>query len=216
MKKIRWGWNMFRKKKKPPPHEVLVLLHHSMVRDVGKSVSNLLINLFLGFIASLMMQHLHQGAYESFQNYISGAVSPDILLVLTPVSMILIGAEFLFLAFAPYEKGRVPKPFTSLILGIKDSIVVVAGLSMGMACASLLRNPYTAWSAFLISMFYFVIAFFLAFLCFAPFYADLKGLGSRLAFVIVGVGFLVLSAYYPYLVDQLSALNQWFYPAPVP
>ena len=204
---------MFRKKKKPPPHEVLVLLHHSMIRDVGKSASNLIINLLLGFVASLMMQHLHQGAYKSFQNYITGSISPDILLVLTPVSMILIGIEFLFLAFVPYEKGRVPRIFTSLILGIKDSIVVVSGLSMGMACASLLRNPYMAWSPFFISIFYFVIAFFLAFICFAPFYTDLKGLKSRLAFVIVGMAFLLLSVYYPYFVDQLSWLGNWLYPA---
>ena len=207
---------MFRKKQKPPPHEVLVLLHHSMIRDVGKSVSNLLINLLLGFVASLMMQHLRQGAYQSFQNYMTGAISPDILLVLTPVSMILIGIEFLFIAFVPYEKGRVPRVFTSLILGIKDSIVVVSGLSMGMACASLLHNPYTALSPFFIAMFYFVIAFFWAFICFAPFYTDLKGLKSRLAFVIVGVGFLLLSVYYPYFVDQLAWLGNWLYPAPTP
>ncbi|MGB9430389.1 MAG: hypothetical protein WCC11_11050 [Gammaproteobacteria bacterium] len=207
---------MFRKKPKPPPHEVLVLLHHSMIRDVGKSVSNLIINLLLGFTASLMMLHLHRGAYQSFQNYMTGAISPDILLVLTPVSMILIGIEFLFLAFTPYEKGRVPKLFTSLILGIKDSIVVVSGLSMGMACATLLHNPYTAWNSFFISMFYFVIAFFLAFICFAPFYTDLKGIKSRLAFVIVGIGFLMLSVYYPYLVDELSWLGAWMYPARLP
>ena len=207
---------MFRKKQKPPPHEVLVLLHHSMIRDVGKSVSNLLINLLLGFVASLMMQHLHKGSYQSFENYMTGAISPDILLVLTPISMILIGIEFLFLAFAPYEKGRVPRLFTVLILGIKDSIVVVSGLSMGMACASLLQNPYTAWSTFLISMFYFVIAFFLAFLCFAPFYADLKGLKSRAAFIIIGLAFLALSVYYPYLVDEMSWLGKWFYPAALP
>lgn len=207
---------MFRKKKKPPPHEVLVLLHHSMIRDAGKSISNLLINLLLGFVASLMMQHLHTGAYQSFQNYMTGSISPDILLVLTPVSMILIGIEFLFIAFVPYEKGRVPRVFTSLILGIKDSIVVVSGLSMGMASASLLHNPYMALSPFFISMFYFVIAFFLAFICFAPFYADLKGFKSRLAFVIVGVGFLLLSVYYPYFVNQLAWLGNWFYPATTP
>lgn len=206
---------MFRKKKSPP-HEVLVLLHHSMIRDVGKSISNLIINLLLGFVASLMMQHLHRGAYQSFQNFMTGAISPDILLVLTPVSMILIGIEFLFIAFVPYEKGRVPRVFTSLILGIKDSIVVVSGLSMGMACASLLHNPYTAMSPFLISIFYFVIAFFLAFICFAPFYTDLKGLKSRLAFVIVGVGFLLLSVYYPYFVDQIAWLGKWLYPVNVP
>ena len=207
---------MFRKKKKPPPHEVLVLLHHSMIRDVGKSVSNLIINLLLGFIASLMMQHLHQGAYQSFQNYMTGAISPDILLVLTPVSMILIGIEFLFIAFVPYEKGRVPRVFTSLILGIKDSIVVVSGLSMGMACASLLHNPYMALSPFFIAMFYFVIAFFLAFICFAPFYTDLKGLRSRVVFVIVGLGFLLLSVYFPDLVNQFSWLGKWLYPSALP
>lgn len=207
---------MFRKKKKPPPHEALLLLHHSIVRDIGKSLSNLGINLLLGFIASLMMLHLHQGAYPSFQNYMTGAVSPDIVLVLTPVSMILIGVEFLFLAFAPYEKGRVPRFFTGLILGVKDSIVVVSGLSMGMACATFLQNPYTAWSAFLIAMFYFVIAFFLAFICFAPFYTDLNGLKSRIAFVIAGASFLLLAVYYPYLFSEISRLGQWVYPAHLP
>ena len=203
---------MFRKKKKPPPHEALLLLHHSIVRDIGKSLSNLGINLLLGFIASLMILHLHQGAYPSFQNYMTGAVSPDIVLVLTPVSMILIGIEFLFLAFAPYEKGRVPRFFTSLILGVKDSIVVVSGLSMGMACASFLQNPYVAWSSFLIAMFYFAIAFFLAFICFAPFYTDLQGFKSRLAFIAAGAGFLLLAVYYPYFFNDLSWVGNWLYP----
>jgi len=207
---------VFRKKQKPPPHEALLLLHHSIVRDIGKSFSNLGINLLLGFIASLMILHLHQGAYPSFQNYMTGAVSPDIVLVLTPVSMILIGVEFLFLAFAPYEKGRVPRFFTSLILGVKDSIVVVSGLSMGMACATFLQNPYTAWSSFLIAMFYFVIAFFLAFICFAPFYTDLNGFKSRIAFVIAGASFLLLAICYPYLFSEISRLGKWVYPARMP
>jgi len=207
---------MFRKKKKPPPHEAILLLHHSIIRDIGKSLSNLGINLLLGFIASLMMLHLHQGVYHSFQNYMTGAISPDILLVLTPVSMILIGVEFLFLAFAPYEKGRVPRVFTSLILGVKDSIVVVSGLSMGMACATFLQNPRTAWSSFLIAMFYFVIAFFLAFICFAPFYTDLNGIKSRIAFIIVGAGFVLLAVYYPYLFSEMSWLGKWVFQANLP
>ncbi|MDE2092150.1 MAG: hypothetical protein KGJ08_09675 [Gammaproteobacteria bacterium] len=207
---------MFRKKKPPPPHEAILLLHHSIIRDIGKSLSSLGINLLLGFIASLMMLHLHQGAYQSFQNFMTGAISPDILLVLTPVSMILIGVEFLFLAFAPYEKGRVPRFFTSLILGVKDSIVVVSGLSMGMACATFLQNPYAAWSSFLAAMFYFVIAFFLAFICFAPFYTDLNGFKSRIAFIFVGAGFLSLAVYFPYFISQLSWLARWMYPASLP
>lgn len=206
---------MFRKKKKPP-HEILMLLHHSMIRDVGKSVSNLVINLILGFVASMMMLYLHQSNYQAFQNYMTGAISPDILLVLTPVSMILIGVEFLFMAFVPYEKGRVPRFFTSLILGVKDSIVVVSGLSMGMACATFLQNPAAAWSAFFIAMFYFVIAFFLAFICFAPFYTDLSGFRSRVAFIIVGAGFLVLAVYYPYFFTEISWLGNWVYPASLP
>ncbi|MGA9852543.1 MAG: hypothetical protein WBR15_06375 [Gammaproteobacteria bacterium] len=203
-------------KKKLPPHEAIQLLHHSIIRDIGKSISNLVINLLLGFIASLMMLHLHQGAYQSFQNYMTGAISPDILLVLTPISMILIGVEFLFLAFAPYEKGRVPRVFTSLILGIKDSIVVVSGLSMGMACATFLQNSHAAWSAFLIAMFYFAIAFFLAFICFAPFYTELNGFKSRLAFIIVGASFLLLAVYYPYFFSEISWVGKWMYPASVP
>lgn len=206
---------MFRKKKKPP-HEAILLLHHSIIRDLGKSLSSLGINLLLGFIASLMMLHLHQGAYQSFQNYMTGAVSPDILLVLAPISMILIGVEFLFLAFAPYEKGRVPRFFTSLILGVKDSIVVVSGLSIGMACATFLQNPHNAWSAFLIAMFYFVIAFFLAFICFAPFYTDLNGFKSRIVFIIVGVGFLLLAVYFPYFFSEISWVGQWVYPTNLP
>ncbi len=200
-----------RRKKKQPPHEILVLLHHSMIRDIEKSVVNLGINLLLGFIASLMMLHLHQEAYKTFRNFMNGAVSPDILLVLTPVSMILIGIEFLFLAFAPYEKGRVPRFFTSLILGIKDSIVVVSGLSMGMACATLLHDFSTAWSGFLVSMFYFVTAFFLAFICFAPFYTDLSGFKTRLGFLVGGAGFLALAVYYPYLIDEMAWLGKWIY-----
>jgi hypothetical protein len=208
---------MFRKKKKkPPPHEAILLLHHSIVRDIGKSLSNLGINMLLGFIASLMMLHLHQNAYQAFQSYMTGAVSPDILLVLTPVSMILIGVEFLFLAFAPFEKGRVPRVFTGLILGVKDSIVVVSGLSMGMACATFLQNPYNAWSSFLIAMFYFVIAFFLAFICFAPFYTDISGFKSRLAFILVGAGFLLLAVYYPYLFSEISWVGKWVYPMNLP
>jgi len=207
---------VFRKKKKPPPHEAILLLHHSIIRDIGKSLSSLGINLLLGFVASLMMLHLHQGAYQSFQDFMTGAISPDILLVLTPISMILIGVEFLFIAFTPYEKGRVPRFFTSLILGVKDSIVVVSGLSMGMACATFLQNPYTAWSSFLAAMFYFAIAFFLAFICFAPFYTDLNGFKSRLAFIFVGAGFLVLAVYFPYFISEISWLGRWMYPASLP
>jgi hypothetical protein len=205
-----------RKKKKPPPHEAILLLHHSIIRDIGKSLTNLGINLLLGFVASVMMLHLHQGAYQSFQSFMAGAISPDILLVLTPISMILIGVEFLFIAFTPYEKGRVPRFFTTLILGVKDSIVVVSGLSMGMACATFLQKPYDAWSAFLVAMFYFTIAFFLAFICFAPFYADLKGLKSRFAFMLVGVGFLLLAVYYPYFISEISGLDKWLYPTSLP
>lgn len=207
---------MFRKKKKPPPHVAILLLHHSIIRDIRKSLSSLGINLLLGLVASLMMLHLHQGAYQSFQNFMTGAISPDILLVLTPVSMILIGIEFLFLAFAPYEKGRVPRFFTSLILGVKDSIVVVSGLSMGMACATFLQNPYTAWSSFLAAMFYFAIAFFLAFICFAPFYTDLNGFKTRIAFILVGAGFLLLAIYFPYFIGEISWLGKWMYPASLP
>ncbi len=204
------------RKQKPPPHVAIQLLHHSIIRDMGKSLTNLGINLLLGFVASLMMLHLHRGVYHSFESFMSGAISPDILMVLIPVSLILIGVEFLFLGLTPYEKGRVTRLFTTLILGVKDSIVVVSGLSMGMACATFIQNPYTAWSSFLIAMFYFAIAFFLAFICFAPFFTDLNGIKSRIAFIIVGVGFLLLAVYYPYLFSDLSWVGRWLYPPAPP
>ncbi|MDE2196249.1 MAG: hypothetical protein KGJ56_03560 [Gammaproteobacteria bacterium] len=199
-----------------PDNEIFGLIHHSLIRDLEESLSNLFINLVLGFIASLLMLHLHQDAYRTFENYMTAAVDPGIVLVLAPVSMILIGVEFLFLAVTPYRKGRVPRLFVSLILGVKGSIVVVSGLSLGMACAAFFHNPDAAMNAFIISLIYFMIAFFLAFTCFAPFYTDLNGFKSRIAFIVVGLGFPLLATYYPYVSGELFRIGTWFYPANAP
>ena len=163
--------------------DVVTLFRHAMFHDIKGTLFNYGVNVAMTLLAILLMRHMHSGAYQLFYNFVTGVLNPDILIILASFTIVLVGAEFIFVGLTFYPKGFVPNPIVKLVTSIRDSIVVLSGASLSLAVLMFGSDPLGRWEACATAIVYFASAYLVAFLLLAPFWLDSRRMTDRVALV---------------------------------
>jgi hypothetical protein len=155
------------------------------------------LNVVFTLVAALLMQRMHNGAYEVFYNFATGVLNPKTLVVMAAFAILLMGAEFVFLGLTFYPKGYIPALFLKFVFAIRNSIVVMSGVALGLALFMFASDPIGKWDAYVIAVIYLIGGYLMAFLCVAPFYLESSRFMDRLSLVAAGVGLILLVWYWP-------------------
>lgn len=177
--------------------DVVTLFHHALFHNFKGTLFNYAVNVGMTVLALLLMRHMHTGAYQLFYNFVTGVLNPSILIILASFTIVLVGAEFIFVGVTFFQKGYVPKLVVQLITSIRDSIVVLSGTSLSLALLMFGQDPVGRWEALATSVVYFASAYLIAFLLLAPYWLDSRRITDRVALVIVGLGLLALVWFWP-------------------
>jgi hypothetical protein len=177
--------------------DVVTLFHHALFHDIKGTLFNYAVNVGMTVLALVLMRHMHTGAYQLFYNFVTGVLNPGILIVLAAFTIVLVGAEFIFVGLTFYQKGYVPKLVVKLITSIRDSIVVLSGASLSLAVLMFGDDPVGRWEACATAVIYFASAYLIAFLLLAPYWLDSRRIGDRVALVMAGAGLLILVWFWP-------------------
>jgi len=173
--------------------DVVTLFRHALFHDVKSTLFNYAVNVGMTLLALLLMRHMHSGAYELFYNFVTGVLNLGILIILATFTVILVGAEFIFVGVTFFPKGYVPTLMVKLITSIRDSVVVLSGASLSLAVLMFSNDPVGRWEACATAVIYFASAYFIAFLLLAPFWLDSRRLTDRLSLVFAGSGLIALA-----------------------
>lgn len=177
--------------------DVVTLFHHALFHNFRDTLFNYAVNVGMTVLALVLMRHMHTGAYELFYSFVTGVLNPGILIILAAFTIVLVGAEFIFVGLTFYQKGFVPKLVVKLITSIRDSIVVLSGASLSLAVLMFGDDPVGRWEALATAVIYFLSAYLIAFLLLAPYWLDSRRIGDRVALVTVGAGLLALVWFLP-------------------
>lgn len=177
--------------------DVVTLFHHALFHNIKSTLFNYAVNVGMTVLALVLMRHMHTGAYALFYSFVTGVLNPSILIILAAFTIVLVGAEFIFVGLTFYQKGFVPKLVVQLITSIRDSIVVLSGACLSLAVLMFGQDPVGRWEALATSVVYFGSAYLIAFLLLAPFWLDSRRITDRVALVVVGAGLLLLVWFWP-------------------
>lgn len=177
--------------------DVVTLFHHALFHNFKSTLFNYAVNVGMTVLALVLMRHMHTGAYALFYNFVTGVLNPSILIILAAFTIVLVGAEFIFVGLTFYQKGYVPKLVVQLITSIRDSIVVLSGACLSLAVLMFGNDPVGRWEALATSVVYFLSAYLIAFLLLAPYWLDSRRIGDRVALVFAGAGLLALVWFWP-------------------
>lgn len=158
-------------------------------------------NVVFTLAAAFLMRRMHNGAFEVFHNFATGVLNPNTLMVMATFAILLMGAEFVFLGLTTYPKGYIPGLFLKFVFSIRNSIVVMSGVAIGLAIFMFASDPIGKWDAYVIAVIYFASGYFMAFLCVAPFYLESNRLMERLSMIAAGAGLISLVWFWPDLFD---------------
>lgn len=192
--------------------EVASVFRVAIFHDLAGTLFSCGQNILFTLMAAFLMRRMHSGAYGVFHNFATGVLSPNTLVVLAALAILLMGVEFIFLGFTTYPKGHIPALFLKLVLSIRNSIVVMSGVAIGLAIFMFAADPVDKWDAYVVAVIYFAGGYLVAFLCVAPFYLDSNKLMERLSLILAGAGLIALVWFWPDLFDparlHFSALLQ--------
>jgi hypothetical protein len=177
--------------------DVVTLFRHALFHDIKGTLFNYATNVVMTMMALILMRHMHTGAYQLFYNFVTGVLNPSILIILASFTIVLVGAEFIFVGLTFYPKGYVPNLMVKLVTSIRDSIVVLSGASLSLAALMFGGDPVGRWEACATAVVYFASAYLVAFLLLAPFWLDSRRLTDRIALVGAGAGLLLLVWFWP-------------------
>ena len=177
--------------------DVVTLFHHALFHNFKGTLFNYAVNVGMTVLALVLMRHMHTGAYALFYNFVTGVLNPGILIILASFTIVLVGAEFIFVGLTFYQKGYVPKLVVQLITSIRDSIVVLSGASLSLAVLMFGNDPVGRLEACATAVIYFASAYLIAFLLLAPYWLDSRRIGDRVALVFAGAGLLLLVWFWP-------------------
>jgi len=177
--------------------DVVTLFRLAIFHDIKGTLFNYLVNVCITTLALLLMRHMHTAAYGVFYNFVTGVLNPSVLIIMASLTIVLVGLEFIFVGLTFYPKGHVPTLMVRLITSIRDSIVVLSGASLSLAVLMFGSDPIERLKACAIAAVYFGSAYFMAFLCLAPFWLDSRRLSDRIALVLAGAGLIALVWYWP-------------------
>ena len=177
--------------------DVVTLFHHALFHNFRGTLFNYAVNVGMTVLALVLMRHMHTGAYALFYNFVTGVLNPSILIILASFTIVLVGAEFIFVGLTFYQKGFVPKLVVQLITSIRDSIVVLSGASLSLAVLMFGNDPVGRLEALATAVIYFASAYLIAFLLLAPYWLDSRRIGDRVALIVAGSGLLLLVWFWP-------------------
>jgi cation transport ATPase len=177
--------------------DVATLFRHALFHDIKGTLFNYGVNVGMTLLALVLMRHMHTGAYQLFYNYVTGDLNPGILIILAAFTIVLVGAEFIFVGLTFYPKGYVPNLIVKLVTSIRDSIVVLSGASLSLAVLMFGQDPVGRWEACATAVIYFASAYLIAFLLLAPYWLESRRIGDRVALVVAGLGLLLLVWFWP-------------------
>ena len=192
--------------------DVLTLFRLAVFHDIKGTLFNYVANVLIVLLALLTMRHMHTEAYQVFNNFVTGVLNPSVLIVMAMLTIVLVGLEFIFVGVTFYPKGHVPTLAVKLITSIRDSTVVLSGATLSLALLMYDKDPIERIKAVALSALYFGSAYFIAFLCLAPFWLDSRRFSDRAALVLLGIGLILLVWFWPDLFNpELIDLN-WINP----
>ncbi len=177
--------------------DVVTLFRHALFHDIKGTLFNYGVNVAMTMLALILMRHMHTGAYQLFYSFVTGVLNPGILIILAAFTIVLVGAEFIFVGLTFYPKGYVPNIIVKLVTSIRDSIVVLSGASLSLAVLMFGQDPVGRWEACATAVIYFASAYLVAFLLLAPFWLDSRRMTDRVALVMAGSGLLLLVWFWP-------------------
>ena len=177
--------------------DVLTLFKLAIFHDIKTTLLNYVMNVFITLLAILLMRHMHTAAYQVFYNFVTGVLNPSVLIIMASLTIVLLGLEFIFVGVTFYPKGHVPTLMVQLITSIRDSIVVLSGAALSLAVLMFSSDPIERLKAVAIAAVYFASAYFIAFLCLAPFWLESRRISDRLSLVVAGAGLIALVWYWP-------------------
>lgn len=177
--------------------DVVTLFHHALFHNFKDTLFNYAVNVGMTVLALVLMRHMHTGAYQLFYSFVTGVLNPGILIILGAFTIVLVGAEFIFVGVTFYPKGYVPALVVKLITSVRDSIVVLSGAALSLAALMFGSDPVGRWEACATAVVYFASAYVIAFLLLAPFWLDSRRVTDRVALVVVGAGLLALVWFWP-------------------
>jgi hypothetical protein len=177
--------------------DVVTLFRLAIFHDFKGTLFNYGVNVSVTLLALLMMRHMHTSAYDFFYSFVTGVLNPGILVIMASLTIVLVGAEFIFVGVTFYPKGHVPTLMVKLITSVRDSIVVLSGASLALAVLMFGSDPAGRLKALAIAVVYFASAYLMAFLCLAPFWLDSRRMTDRVALVAAGSGLILLVWFWP-------------------
>ncbi len=192
--------------------DVLTLFKLAIFHDIGTTLFNYVVNVGITLLALLLMRHMHASAYQVFYNFVTGVLNPSVLLIMASLTIVLVGLEFIFVGVTFFPKGHVPSLMVKLITSIRDSIVVLSGAALSLAMLMFSGDPYDRIKAVALAAIYFASAYFVAFLCLAPFWLDSRRLGDRISLVVAGLGLIALAWFWPDLFSPDVIRLDWLNP----
>jgi hypothetical protein len=181
--------------------DVVTVFRVAIFHDFTGTLFSAGLNVVFTLVAALLMQRMHNGAYEVFYSFATGVLNPKTLMVMACFAILLMGIEFIFLGCTFYPKGHIPKLFLKFVFSIRNSIVVMSGVAMGLAIFMFGSDPIGKWDAYAIAVIYLAGGYLLAFLCVAPFYLESNRPMERLSLIVAGAGLIALVWFWPDLFD---------------
>jgi len=192
--------------------DVLTLFKLAVFHDVKGTLFNYVANTLIVLLALMMMRHMHAEAYQVFYNFVTGVLNPSVLIVMASLTIVLVGLEFIFVGVTSYPKGHVPTLVVKLITNVRDSTVVLSGATLSLVVLMYNEDPMERLRALVLSGVYFGSAYFMAFVCLAPFWLDSRRFSDRVALIVAGGGLIALVWLWPDLFSPAFIKLDWLNP----
>ena len=177
--------------------DVVSLLRLAIFKDFLSTLFSYAVNIALTLAALLLMRRMHSAAYDVFYNFVTGALNPNLLIVMASLVIALIGAEFILVGCTNFQKGYIPPVALKVIFSIRNSIVMQSGVVLALAVVMFSDDPVSRWKAYATAVVYLFSAYLVAFLGLAPFYLESNRKGDRLSLVVAGAGLIALVWFWP-------------------
>lgn len=177
--------------------DVVSLFRLAIFRDFLSTLFSYVVNIGLTLGALLLMRRMHSAAYDVFYNFVTGALNPNLLIVMASFTIVLIGVEFILVGCTTFQKGYIPPLALKVIFSIRNSIVMQSGVVLALAVVMFADDPISRWKAYATAVVYLGSAYLVAFLGLAPFYLESNRKMDRISLVLAGAGLIALVWFWP-------------------